>query len=70
MIQLQDVGSGLLIQEQLFMLLQPSDRPIRSALLKELYNKWLIEFDIGGGTKRWYYIFENRFMLANRIDKE
>ena len=69
MIQLQDEGSGLLIQEQLFMLLQPSDRPIRNALLKEIYYKWCREFNIIGG-KRWFYIFENRFMLANRIDKE
>ena len=69
MIQLQDEGSGLLIQEQLFMLLQPSDRPIRNALLKEIYFKWLREFNIIGG-KRWFDIFENRFMLANGIDKK
>ena len=67
MIQLQDVGSGLLIQEQLFIFLQPSDRPIRNALLKEIYFKWLREFNIISG-KRWFYIFENRFILANRID--
>ena len=69
MIQLQDVGSGLLIQEQLFMLLQPSDRPIRNALLKEIYLKWVREFNITGG-KRWFHIFESRFMLANGIDKK
>ena len=69
MIQLQDVGSGLLIQEQLFMLLQPSDRPIRNALLKEIYFKWVREFNIIGGI-RWFHIFENRFMLANGIDKK
>ena len=69
MIQLQDVRSGLLIEEELFMLLQPSDRPIRNALLKEIYFKWLREFNIISG-KRWYYIFENRFMLANGIDKK
>ena len=69
MIQLQDVGSGLLIQEQLFIYLQPSDRPIRNAFLKEIYFKWLREFNIISG-KRWYYIFENRFMLANGIDKK
>ena len=51
------------------MLLQPSDRPIRNALLKEIYYKWCREFNIIGG-KRWFYIFENRFILANRIDKE
>ena len=49
MIQLQDVGSGLLIQEQLFMLLQSSDRPIRNAILKEIYLKWVREFNITGG---------------------
>ena len=38
--------------------------------MKEIYFKWLREFDIVGGTKRWYYIFENRFMLANGIDKK
>jgi len=69
MIQLQDVGSGLFIQEQLFMLIQPSDRPIKNALLKEIYFKWCHEFNIKGG-KRWFDIFENRFMLANGIDKE
>ena len=69
MIQLQDERSGLLIQEQLFMLLQPSDRPIRNALLKEIYFKWVHEFNIIDG-KRWFHIFENRFMLANGIDKK
>ena len=69
MIQLQDVGSRLLIQEQLFMFLQPSDRPIRYALMKEIYFKWVREFNIIGG-KRWFHIFENRFMLANGIDKK
>ena len=69
MIQLQDVGSGLLIQEQLFIFLQPSDRPIRNALLKEIYFKWLREFNIIGG-KRWIDIFKIRFMLTNGIDKK
>ena len=69
MIQLQDEGIGLLIQEQLFMLLQPSDRPIRNAILKEIYFKWLREFNIIDG-KRWFDIFENRFILANGIDKK
>jgi len=69
MIQLQDEGIELLIQEKLFIILKPSDRPIRNALLKEIYFKWLREFNITGG-KRWFYIFENRFMLANGIDKK
>ena len=34
-----------------------------------IYFKWLCEFNIIG-VKRLFDIFENRFMLANGIDKK